>query len=91
MENAREADVTATKLSIVAEKFLKLNIGSLGFILDDPSVSKAVKSQEPFVLKYPKSPATACVQKLAAQLMEQEYAEPSGIKSFFNRLSNFFG
>ncbi|ADG82373.1 Cobyrinic acid ac-diamide synthase [Thermincola ferriacetica] len=91
VENAREADVTATKLSIVAEKFLKLNIGSLGFILDDPSVSKAVKSQEPFVLKYPKSPATACVQKLAAQLMEQEYAEPSGIKSFFNRLSNFFG
>ncbi len=91
VENAQEADTTANKLSLVAEKFLQLNIGSLGFILDDPAVSKAVKLQEPFLLKYPKSPATGCIQRLAAQLMEQDYIEPSGVKAFFNRLTKLFG
>lgn len=91
VENAQEADLTANKLSLVAEKFLKLDICSLGFILDDPAVSKAVKNQEPFLLKYPKSSAATCIQKLAAQLMDKEFSEPSGVKSFFNRLTRLFG
>lgn len=92
VENAEEGDITASKFSVVAEKFLKLNIGHLGFILDDPLVSKAVKNQEPFYLKFPRSPAAQCVQKLAAQLMQQgSYPEPSGIKGFFNRLAKLFG
>ncbi len=92
VENAQEADITASKLSIVAEKFLKLDIGHLGFILDDPAVSKSVKSQEPFLLKYPKSPATECVQRLAAQLMDQVYyPEPGGVKAFFGKIAKLFG
>ncbi|MFZ5640587.1 MAG: MinD/ParA family protein [Bacillota bacterium] len=92
VEDAEEADITASKFSVVAEKFLKLNIGHLGFILDDPLVTRAVKSQEPFYLKYPKSPAAHCIQKLAAQLMQQgAYPEPGGIKGFFSRLAKMFG
>ncbi|TLM97347.1 MinD/ParA family protein [bacterium] len=92
VEDAEEAGITASKFSVVAEKFLKLNIGHLGFILDDPLVSRAVKNQEPFYLKYPKSPAAHCIQKLAGQLMEQgSYPEPGGIKGFFSRLARLFG
>lgn len=92
VENAEEGDITASKFSVVAEKFLKLNIGHLGFILDDPLVSKSVKSQEPFYFKFPNSPAAHCIQKLAAQLMQQgSYPEPGGIKGFFNRLAKLFG
>ena len=92
VENSEEADITASKFSVVAEKFLKLKIAHLGFILDDPLVSKAVKGQAPFYLKYPKSPAARCLQNLAAQLMQKgSYPEPSGIKGFFNRLSKLFG
>lgn len=92
VEDAQEADITASKLSVVAEKFLKLNIGHLGFILDDPAVSRAVKSQQPFLLKYPKSSATDCMYKLAAQLMDQVYhPEPSGVKAFFNKIAKLFG
>lgn len=91
VENAQEADITASKFLIVAEKFLKLNICHLGFILDDPLVSKSVKSQEPFMLKYPQSSAAHCIQKLAAQLMDQQYIpEPSGIKSFLGKIAKFF-
>lgn len=92
VENAQEADMTASKLSIVAEKFLKLDIGHLGFILDDPLVSKAVKSQEPFLLKYPKSSAAQCIQRLAAQLMDRSYhPEPGGVKAFFGKIAKLFG
>ncbi len=92
VEDAQEADITASKLKIVAEKFLKLNIGHLGFILDDPSVSKAVKSQEPFLLKYPKSSATECILRLAAQMLEQELQpEPVGVKAFFGKIAKLFG
>jgi flagellar biosynthesis protein FlhG len=92
VENAQEADMTASKLSKVAEKFLKLNIGHLGFILDDPSVSKAVKSQEPFLLKFPKSSAAECINRLAAQLVDQEYhSEPGGVKAFFGKIAKLFG
>jgi flagellar biosynthesis protein FlhG len=92
VENAQEADMTASKLSKVAEKFLKLNIGHLGFILDDPSVSKAVKSQEPFLLKFPKSSAAECINRLAAQLADQEYhSEPGGVKAFFGKIAKLFG
>ena len=92
VEDAQEADVTASKLKIVAEKFLKLNIGQLGFILDDPSVSKAVKSQEPFLLKYPKALATECIQRLAADMLKQEFQpEPGGVKAFFGKIAKLFG
>lgn len=92
VENAKEAEETASKLSIVAERFLKLNIGHLGFILDDPLVSKAVKNQEPFLLKYPKSSAAQCVQRLAAQLMDQSHLpEPTGVKAFFGKIAKLFG
>lgn len=92
VENVQEANITASKFSIVAEKFLKLDIENLGFILDDPLVSKAVKSQEAFLLKYPKSSAAQCVKRLAAQLVTDQPSqpEPSGIKAFFGRISKLF-
>lgn len=91
VEDAQEGDLTANKITLVAEKFLKLNIGHLGFILEDPFVSKAVKNQEPFILKYPNSSAAVCIQRLAAHLMNQEYTEPSGVKAFFGRIAKLFG
>ncbi len=92
VENAQEADITASKLSIVAEKFLKMNIGRLGFILDDPAVKKAVKHQEPFILKYPRSPASECIQRLAAQLVDQGHCyEPGGVRAFLGKIAKLFG
>lgn len=92
VENAQEADITASKFLIVAEKFLKLNIGHLGFILDDPHVSKSVKLQEPFMLKFPKTSASQCVHRIAAQLINQDFIpEPGGVKAFFGKIMKYWG
>lgn len=92
VESAHEADITASKFTVVAEKFLKLNIGHLGFIFDDPHVSKSVKMQEPFMLKFPKASASQCVQRIAAQMINQVYIpEPGGVKAFFGKIMKFWG
>lgn len=92
VESAEEADIVVSNLTIVAERFLKLHLKKLGHILDDILVSKAVKSQEPFLLKYPNSLASQCVYKLAAQLTDEQFEEqkPRGVKNFFNKMANFF-
>lgn len=92
VESAEEADVVASKLTIVAERFLKLHLEMLGFIVDDILVSKAVKSQEPFLLKYPKAEATQCIYKLAAHLTNNEYFDKrnNGVRSFFNKMAKIF-
>lgn len=91
VENTGEADVASGKLTAVAEKFLKFKVDTLGYILDDSYVTKAVKSQEPFLIKYPNSSASKCINSIAAKLTDQESKNISGgIKGFFGRLAQMF-
>lgn len=92
VEDENEADAVTSKLTMVADRFLKLKLIKLGFIIEDSVVSKAVKSQEPFLLKYPKSDASKCIYKLAAQLTKGETVNVNagGVKNFFNRMVKLF-
>ncbi len=94
-ETSKEADDVYNKLSMVSEKFLSLKLTKLGFILNDDSVVKAVKLQEPFFLSYPKSEATKQIKTLAERLMQvEEIMEDNrgkGVKAFFNRMIGYWG
>lgn len=91
-ENINEANDILDKLSMVAEKFLNFKLISLGFILFDECVVKAVKMQQPFLLSYPKSQAARHVYSISEQLIESSNLDNtndnSGIKGFMNRLAN---
>lgn len=93
VENVEEANVTANKFTVVAQKFLQFPVATLGYVLDDQSVSRAVKSQEAFILSYPKSPAALCLNRLAAQLLNKslEDEKPSGIRGFLTKMVKLFG
>ncbi|OWR27862.1 cobyrinic acid a,c-diamide synthase [Saccharibacillus sp. O23] len=86
----REAQQTADKIRLVAEKFLHLDIPILGHVSDDPHVSQAVKKQTPFSIRFPNSQASKDIQELAlryAQYSSQVRADsPKGIKGFVRRL-----
>lgn len=92
VENQEEAEITANKLTTVAERFLQFPITRLGFILDDQVVSKSVKGQEPFILKYPNSLAAECIRGLAGQLLNEEEVPTAsgGVRTFFKKMINFF-
>jgi flagellar biosynthesis protein FlhG len=62
--SAQEGKNTADKLSLVAKRFLGMEIATLGFVPDDAAVSKAVKQQKPFFLTYPHSQASKGIREL---------------------------
>ena len=81
-----EGQLVTDKLSKVAERFLGLQIESMGFIHEDPSVLKAVKSQKPLILAHPDSLAARSIEHLAQRLLYgKEVSHSTGIKGFINK------
>lgn len=92
VDNDKEASNILEKLSLVTEKFIGLKLQKLGFIVNDVSVSKSVKIQQPFVLNYSKCEATKNITDIANILLtnEGEMSGSSGFKMFINKLTNIF-
>lgn len=87
--DAREGKQTADKISLVAKQFLNIHIPTLGFVDDDPVVSKAVKRQIPFSIAYPYSAATKSIKTLTDNYIKgyRVIETPSiGVKSFLNKM-----
>lgn len=84
-----EGKQTADKISMVAKKFLNLDIPTLGFVEDDSSVSRAVKKQVPFTVAFPACPASRSIGRIAdhfvAAAPTQASAE-SGVRAFLSKM-----
>ncbi|MFC8687970.1 MinD/ParA family protein [Brevibacillus porteri] len=88
----REGKMTADKLAMVSKRFLNMDIQSLGYVSDDPYVSKAVKLQRPFLLTYPQSQAARSVRNLVERYLDRPAtsdASDSGLKGFLAKLRHF--
>lgn len=68
VDSDEEAEETAHRIRLVARRFLRLEIDSWGYVPFDPSVSRAVRRQEPVVTAYPQSPASVAYRELAERL-----------------------
>jgi len=68
VHNARDAQQIFEQLAGVAERFLDRELAYLGMIVDDQSVPRAVKQQEPFIKAFPEAPASRCLRIIAKQL-----------------------
>lgn len=85
----REGRQTADKIGLVAKQFLQLDIPTLGFVMDDNSVSKAVKKQVPFTVAFPNSDASKSIGELADRYianMPQEEQGPGAVKGFLSKM-----
>lgn len=91
-DSAIEAQTVMQKLNMVSEKFLKMKLQFLGYIPNDPLVSKAVKQQKPFSILFPDCPATQNMKEISKKVLklaEKKSPEQSGIKEFFNKFLFF--
>lgn len=89
--NAREAKQVVRKLRLVTREFLAFELQDLGYIVEDPCVSEAVKRQEPFLLAFPRSPASVCIQRLASKfLVSARQPTRDDLKGFFQRMFRLF-
>ena len=85
----QEARDTYQRVAGVARQFLAYRVFDAGHVLADPKVPEAVRRREPFVLAFPKCPASRCLAALANRLSAGN--ELIGQKeSFFRRVANWF-
>ncbi|MCL2082108.1 MAG: MinD/ParA family protein [Oscillospiraceae bacterium] len=67
--SAEEGEAAIQKFLAVVRLYLKNEIVSLGYLLNDTSVEKGVRQQQPFVLSYPRSVAAKNIEEIAWKLM----------------------
>ena len=89
-QSVGQATEAAGKFTVAAQKFLFASPDTLGYVLEDDAVHRAVYRQIPFVLGEPNSIASKCVQQLAknsvTQLVES-YNPPRGLKQIWERFA----
>lgn len=90
-ENINEAVDISNKLMLVADKFLNIRLDTIGYILQDDAVIKAVKQQQPFSICFPKSHAARNIKELSVKLADNninniKIIQDSGFKGFIYRL-----
>ena len=82
-----DAKLTADKLRMVADRFLDLNIGVLGYVLEDVAVPNSVMRQEALLQAYPNSPAARCIEQIVKNYLRLEPEVPrTGITGFLQKL-----
>lgn len=90
--SAIEAKRVADRLISISSQFLKTQIENIGFIFEEGLVQKSIRSQRPHVVMYPGSKSSACIQHIAARLLNQELPDDApGITGFFQRIFNIVG
>lgn len=92
-EDAIEAENLLNKLNEVSEKFLGVKLNKLGYILNDKNVPKAVKSQQPFILKFDKTEASRNISEIAYTFLDNnsfKHDSHQGIRLFVNKLKWYF-
>ncbi|WP_438432460.1 MinD/ParA family protein [Gorillibacterium sp. sgz500922] len=85
----REGQATADKITLVAKRFLGIEIPVLGYVYDDPHVSRAVRKQMPLTAAFPDSRAARDIRRMAEQYAGSHRTEtdPSaGIRGFLSKM-----
>lgn len=79
------------KINQTTKKFLDLTVDYLGYIYEDKTVAEAVRTQVPFVIANPDSPAARCVFELANSLLsgEKMNSVSRGWRAFLDRLFGY--
>lgn len=88
-----EGEDVASRIETVARQFLDIGIDKLGYVLKDPSVSEAVIRQKPFLIAFPNSKASRCIESVAGRLLGLEEGDVNrsrGIKGFLSRFVSIF-
>ncbi|MFD0616732.1 MinD/ParA family protein [Paenibacillus sp. GCM10027629] len=94
VSDLQEGIQTSNKINLVSEQFLDLKIPTLGYVMDDPNVSNAVKKQVPFTIAFPQSTSSRSIEQLAQAYLNkssqpQRMPSESGVKGFLSRMLKF--
>ena len=86
VDSAAEGKKIADHMIKIAAQFLNLKIEYLGFIYNDPAVTKAVLKQKPFIIAEPNGKASGCLKHIVSRLEKTEIPENGGLSGFIKKL-----
>lgn len=89
VNSQQEGQEIFEKVSMVADKFLNIQLDYLGAVLNDSHMSKSVMQQKPLLLAYPNAPAAISVAYLVNALEKngiENMRREKGIKRLFTNL-----
>jgi flagellar biosynthesis protein FlhG len=86
VKGAGDAMKVSDRMIKTAGQFLNLKVDYLGFIYDDPEVSKAVLRQKPFMVTDPRCKASQCVQHIVARMDNAGFREAGGFGAMMRRV-----
>lgn len=81
-----EGTKVAERIVSISNQFLNVKVENLGFVFEDPSVSKAVLQQKPFFALNPKSKASKCILDICLRLQNLDMPQKRGFLNFFKSL-----
>lgn len=92
-QSEQEAHAVATKLTMIARQFLKIQLEFIGYVPHDAVVPRSVRAQRPFALAEPQSAAARAIVDIASRLGYQQARtkQQAGFGGFLNRMQRFFG
>lgn len=89
-QSYREAVETSRALKNACSHFLKFNLKTIGFLMEDAHVRQSVKSQIPFLLSYPNCEASKNVKQIVYSYLPEMEGIPAdankGIRGFFEKI-----
>ena len=88
VSNMQEAQESAGKIEVAANKYLNIKINRLGVICFDNRVRQSVKEMTPFMINYPRSQAARDVTNIANNILENKIGFHPGTNTFTQRLMN---
>ena len=92
VDSAAEGKRIADRMINIAAQFLNLKIEYLGFIYNDPLVTKAVLKQKPFIIADPNGKAASCLKHIVSRMEKNEIPETGSEGGGFARfIKKLFG
>ncbi len=87
-ESVKEADEVFDKLMTACDRFLQRKVKKLGYILEDANVRDSIKSQVPYVIKYPNTSASKSISSIADCIdnSHEHNVEKSSFRSLFGAI-----
>lgn len=86
----REAIETSRALKNACRQFLKMELETLGFLMEDTHIRQAVKLQSPFFMEYPNCEASKNIKQIvfsfSPEMEKRSAPTPKGIKGLFEKL-----
>jgi flagellar biosynthesis protein FlhG len=90
-QSYREAVETSRSLKNACFNFLNLKLHTLGFLMEDEHVRRAVRTQIPFFISYPNCGASKTIKQMVNSYLPDldtsvHSAAPKGIRGFFEKV-----